>query len=43
VPEDAAMRRAALQAQHHRRALWEALSMSVAALVVVATGIFACG
>jgi hypothetical protein len=40
VPEDAAMRRAALQAQHHRRALWEALSMSVAALVVVATGIF---
>jgi len=23
VPEDAAMRRAALQAQHHRRALWK--------------------
>ena len=39
VPGDSTASRAALDAQHHRRALWEALSMSLIALLVVATGI----
>jgi len=39
VSDDVTVQQAALTAQQHRRALWEALSMSVAALLVVATGI----
>lgn len=39
LPDDIAVQRAALNAQHHRRALWESVSISVAALLVVATGI----
>jgi CO/xanthine dehydrogenase FAD-binding subunit len=40
VPEDSTAAGEALHVQHRRRALWEAVSLSVAALLVVATGIF---